>query len=191
MLYFLWTGVHAFLIIDVVICFIGLLFKKVKQVPEGLLHVLHLEFVGSADEGEGQFRRWHVSQGVVEDNLANDLCEKFLVDWLEVLDQGHFADQVVDHGSLNVPLEDAQHDALHLEEIRLHVAFSTEADQFRHLGRVPLLVLGSDEKSGAAGQLKDVRLDGLGGQEPVQDAGGQDPRVEVETELLVHAEQPV
>ena len=38
------------LVIDVVICFIGVLFQKVKQVLEDLLHVLYLKLVRGADE---------------------------------------------------------------------------------------------------------------------------------------------
>ena len=127
----------------------------------------------------------------MEDNLSDYLGEEVLVDWLEILDQCNFADKVVDHRSLDIPFEDTQHDPLHLEEVGLHVAFGAKADQFGHLGRVPLFVLSSDEEGGTASQLKDVSLNGLGRKETVQDAGCQNPRVKVEAKLLVNAEQPV
>ena len=41
----------------------------------------------------------------------------------------------MDHWILDIPFEDTQHDALHLEEVRLYVAFGAKTDQFGDLGR--------------------------------------------------------
>ena len=51
-------------------------------------------------------------------------------------------------------------------------------------------LFGGDEQSGHAEQLKAVLVDGRRGQEPVDQIDGQQERLDVVVELLVHLHQP-